>query len=190
MNLEAILEGLLFVVGDEGLTLEQISEILNIGNEDAKSLVSSLRERYESGERGIRITFLGNRFKLATKKEHQFFYQKLVERPDSNELSPAALECLAIVAYNEPITRIKLDEIRGVSSRDILKKLVAKGLLKEVGRSDQAGRPILYATTSQFCDYFGIAGKEDLPSFDIETPQIAESDLYNNDKNVDEIDIL
>ncbi len=190
MNLEAILEGLLFVVGDEGLSLEQISEILSIGNEEAKALVSNLREVYEADNRGIRITFLGNKFKLATKKEHQVYYQKLIERPDSNELSPAALECLAIVAYNEPITRTKLDEIRGVSSRDMLKKLVAKGLLKEIGRSDQAGRPILYGITSQFCDYFGIACKEDLPKIDFSASESIESDLYDSSSHGEEVEVL
>lgn len=178
MNLEAVLEGLLFVVGDEGLSLEQINEILNLNKEDTKTLVSSLRETYENDSRGIRLTFLGNKFKLATKKEHQEFYQKLIERPDSNQLTPTALECLAIVAYNEPITRVELDEIRGVSSREMLKKLVAKGLLKELGRSEQAGRPILYGITSQFCDYFGIASKEDLPEINFENPVVEERDLY------------
>lgn len=191
MNLEAILEGLLFVVGDEGLSLNQIVEILEISLDEAKVLLSDLRDNYESDSRGIRITFLGDKFKLSTKKEHQTYYQKLIQRPDSNELSSAALECLAIVAYNEPITRIKLDEIRGVSSREILKKLVAKGLLKEKGRSDQPGRPILYGVTSQFCDYFGVAGKEDLPKIDVVASQEEETDLYEQTSlSIEEIEIL
>lgn len=190
MSLEAVLEGLLFVVGDEGLSLEQISEILNLNKEESKSLLSQLRETYESDKRGVRVTFLGNKFKLATKKEHQDFYKKLIERPDSNQLTPTALECLAIVAYNEPITRVELDEIRGVGSRDMLKKLVAKGLLKELGRSNQVGRPILYGITSQFCDYFGIASKEDLPEIDFENPVIEESDLYEQLDLSEEIEVL
>ena len=84
-------------------------------------------------------------------------------------MSQAALETLAIIVYNEPITRLTIDEIRGVSSRDMVRKLVAKGFVKEVGRSDAPGRPILYATTSEFLDYFGLASKEDLPKFDIES---------------------
>lgn len=175
---EAILEGLLFVVGDEGLTLNQISEILEVSVDEAKELVSSLRTKYEETGRGIRINFLGDRFKLTTKKEHQEYYQKLILRPDSNELSPAALECLAIVAYKEPITRMELDEFRGVASRDILKRLVAKGLIKEQGRSDAPGRPIIYATTSQFYDYFGIANKSELPEIKIDDKEPSEEELY------------
>ena len=167
MNKEAVLEGMLFVVGEDGLTIEQIKDVLELNDEEAKELIISLKNKYESEERGIRINFLGNTFKLTTKKEHKDYYQKLIENPETNTLSQSALETLAIIAYNEPITRLTVDEIRGVSSREMVRKLVAKGLVKEVGRSDAAGRPILYATTSEFLDYFGLASKEDLPKIDI-----------------------
>lgn len=181
MNLEAVLEGLLFVVGDEGLTIKQIEDILDLSNEDAKQLVISLRAKYEADDRGIRIDFLGNTFKLTTKKEHKNYYQKLIENPETNVLSQAALETLAIIVYNEPITRVMIDEIRGVSSRDMIRKLVAKGLIKEIGRSDMPGRPILYATTSEFLDYFGLASKEELPKFDmIVEENVDDTDLYQS----------
>lgn len=181
MNMEAVLEGLLFVVGDEGLTINQIKDILNLEDEDAKRLIISLKEKYESTDRGIRIDFLGNTFKLTTKKEHKEYYQKLIENPETNVLSNAALETLAIVAYNEPVTRVMVDEIRGVSSRDMIRKLVAKGLVKEIGRSDLPGRPILYGTTSEFLDYFGLASKEDLPKFDmIVEESLDDTDLYHS----------
>lgn len=169
MNLEAVLEGMLFVVGEDGLTINQIKDVLNLNDEEAKELIISLKNKYESNDRGIRINFLGNTFKLTTKKEHKDYYQKLIENPETNTLSQAALETLAIIVYNEPITRLTIDEIRGVSSRDMVRKLVAKGFVKEVGRSDAPGRPILYTTTSEFLDYFGLASKEDLPKFDIES---------------------
>lgn len=181
MNLEAVLEGLLFVVGDEGLTVNQIEEILNLDNKQAKELIIALRERYEQSNRGIRIDFLGNTFKLTTKKEHKEYYQKLIENPETNVLSQAALETLAIIAYNEPITRVMIDEIRGVSSRDMIRKLVAKGLVKEIGRSDLPGRPILYSTTSEFLDYFGLSSKEDLPKFDLIVEENTDdTDLYHS----------
>ena len=181
MNMEAILEGLLFVVGDEGLTISQIKDILELEDEDAKRLIISLKEKYESSDRGIRIDFLGNTFKLTTKKEHKDYYQRLIENPETNVLTNAALETLAIIAYNEPVTRVMVDEIRGVSSRDMIRKLVAKGLVKETGRSDMPGRPILYATTSEFLDYFGLASKEDLPKFDtIIEESIDDTDLYHS----------
>ncbi len=163
MQNKAVLEGLLFVVGEEGLTMDQIEDILSINNLDAQELLRSLKHDYEDDSRGVRIDFLGNRFKLTTKSEHRNYYQKLIETPSSNVLTQPALETLAIIAYNEPITRVKVDELRGVGSTQIIRKLVAKGFVKEVGRSDLPGRPILYQTTNEFLDYFGLATIEDLP---------------------------
>ena len=159
----AVLEGLLYVVGEDGLTLEQIEYVLELEEEEARQLLKDLRKEYESNKRGIRIDFLGNRFKLTTKSEHRDYYQKLMENPTTNTLSQAALETLAIIAYNQPITRIQIDEIRGVASGQLVRKLVAKGFIKESGRSDMAGRPILYETTHEFLDYFGLANIEALP---------------------------
>jgi len=163
---KAVLEGLLFVVGEDGLTLEQIEDVLEIDEDTSKNLIMELKKDYEGEERGLRIDFLGNRFKLTTKFEHKKYYQKLIENPETNSLSQAALETLAIVAYNEPITRIQIDAIRGVGSASILRKLVAKGFIKESGRSDLPGRPILYETTNEFLDYFGLSSTKDLPNLE------------------------
>ena len=182
MNKLAVLEGLLFVVGDEGLTLNQMMDILETDDKEAKELLSSLKEKYEKDDSGIRINFLGNTFKLTTKKERREYFQKLIENEDSNVLSQAALETLAIVAYNQPITRLDINEIRGVDSAQMVRKLVAKGLLKEVGRTDAVGRPILYGTTSEFLDYFDLATIEDLPSIEEFVPEEMneETDLYHS----------
>ena len=163
---KAVLEGLLFVVGEDGLTLDQIEDVLNISEEESKALIMELKKDYEDESRGLRVDFLGNRFKITTKFEHKEYYQKLIENPETNFLSQAALETLAIVAYNEPVTRIQVDEIRGVSSSSIMRKLVAKGFIKETGRSELPGRPILYETTHEFLDYFGLSTIEDLPKLD------------------------
>ena len=163
---KAVLEGLLFVVGEDGLTIEQIEDVLNIDEESAKNLIRVLKHDHEDESRGLRIDFLGNRFKITTKFEHKEYYQKLIENPETNFLSQAALETLAIIAYNEPITRIQVDTLRGVGSTSIIRKLVAKGFIKEAGRSDVPGRPILYETTHEFLDYFGLASIEDLPDID------------------------
>lgn len=198
MNKEAIAEGLLFVVGEDGLTLTQLMENLEIEKEEATQILKNLQEKYEQESSGIRLNFLGNTFKLSTKKEHKQYYQKLIENPESNFLSQAALETLAIIAYNEPITRIEVDEIRGVGSSQIIRKLVAKNLIKEVGRSDAVGRPILYKTTSDFLDYFGLSTIEDLPKIEAlkeEATTKETTDLYHtkykeeNDK-IEEIDEL
>lgn len=163
MNKLGILEGILFVVGDEGITLDNICKIMDINIEEAKDLLKQLRSVYESDERGIRITFLGDAFKLTTKSEHKEYYRKMVEAPSINGLSQAALETLAIVAYNQPITRLEIDEIRGVSTGQMVRNLVAKGFLKESGKSTAPGRPNLYCTTSYFLDYFGLSTIKDLP---------------------------
>lgn len=167
MNLKGVLEGILFVVGDEGITLTKICEILNISMEEAKNLLKELKTSYENEERGIRISYLGDAFKLTTKQEHKEYYEKLVENPDNNLLSPSALEVLAIVAYNQPITRVEIDEMRGIASSHMIRRLVAKGLLKEAGKSTMPGRPNLYKTTSDFLDYFGLATLSDLPEIDM-----------------------
>ena len=175
--MKAILEGLLFVVGDEGLSIEQISDILGIDNEDAKELILDLKNDYESPDRGLRIDYLGNTLKLTTKREHKEYYQRLIEE-DNRVLSQASLEILAIVAYNEPITRIQIENIRGISSVHIIKKLLAKGLLKECGRADIVGRPILYKTTDDFLDYFGLSSKEELPEIKDIPLEENEEDLF------------
>ena len=166
MKNKAVLEGLLFVVGEDGLTLEQIEDVLTISEEDAKELVRELRHSYEEEDRGLRIDFLGNKFKLTTKFEHKEYYQKLLENPETNILSQAALETLAIIAYNEPLTRMQVDKLRGVGSTPIIRKLVAKGFIKEMGRSELPGRPILYETTNEFLDYFGLSSLEELPNME------------------------
>ena len=183
--MKAILEGLLFVVGEDGLTFEQIEDVLKIDEDTAKSLVLELKKDYEDESRGLRIDYLGNRIKVTTKFEHREYYQKLVENPETNYLSQAALETLAIIAYNEPITRIQVDTIRGVGSTHIIRRLVAKGFIKESGRSDLPGRPILYETTNEFLDYFGLSSIDDLPNIDefindLNNKKEDESDLYTS----------
>ena len=178
--MKGVLEGLLYVEGDLGITLEQVSEILNISLDNAKDLVLSLKEEYIKEDRGLRINFLGNSIKLTTKEEHKEYFQKLVESPKNNVLSPQALETLAIIAYNEPITRMQIDEYRGVDSIYVLRRLLAKGLVKECGRSDLPGRPILYKTTDEFLDYFNLSSKDDLPKIELLEENDEEKDLYTS----------
>ena len=185
MKNKAVLEGLLFVVGEDGLTLDQIEEVLELKEEEVKELVNELKHSYENEDRGLRIDFLGNRLKLTTKFEHREYYQKLLENPETNTLSQAALETLAIIAYNEPITRMQIDKLRGVGSSQMIRKLVAKGLVKESGRSDLPGRPILYETTNDFLDYFGLSNIKELPDMEkyIEASEAEteeEKDLYTS----------
>lgn len=182
MNLKSVTEGILFVVGDDGISIKELCEILEVDESEVKTILSELRKDYESNERGIRISFLGNTFKLTTKSEHKLYYEKLVTDGKSYTLSDASLETLAIIAYNEPITRIKIDEIRGVSSGQIVRKLLARGFIKECGKEDTLGKPNLYKTTDEFLDYFGLATKKDLPKLNAKENPIekTEVELYKS----------
>lgn len=178
--MEGIIEGLLYVQGDLGLTIKQIEDILEISEEEAKRLVLSLKNYYEENNRGLRINYLGNTIKLTTKEEHQEYYQKLLEDEKNHNLSQSALEVLAIIAYNEPITRGDLENMRGVDSTYVLRRLLAKGLIKECGKSDLPGRPILYKTTDDFLDYFGLASINDLPIIELKEDDSSPKDLYTS----------
>ena len=182
-----ILEGILFVVGDEGIDIKALSEIMNDKEENVKEYLKELKKRYESPEYGLRISYLGNAFKLTTKQEHKDYYEKLAYNPSTNKLSNAALETLAIIAYRQPITNSEISDIRGVQTGQLVRKLVAKGLIKEAGKSDMPGRPNLYKTTSEFLDYFGLATIEDLPQVNEENPSEGEevelfSSIYKDDE--------
>lgn len=178
--MEEIVEGLLYVQGDLGLTIKQIEDILEIDEKTAKEVVLNLKNYYDENKRGLRINFLGNSIKLTTREEHREYYQKLLEEPSSNTLSQSALETLAIIAYNEPITRGEVDSFRGVDSSYVMRRLLAKGLIKECGKSDLPGRPILYKTTDDFLDYFGLASKDDLPKIEDLNEDDSPKDLYTS----------
>lgn len=181
--MEGILEGLLYVQGDIGLTLKEVMSILDLNEEEAKNLVYKLKTSYEEENRGLRLSYLGNTFKLTTKQEHKDYYEKLLESPNTHVLSQAALEVLAIIAYNEPITRSQVDEMRGVDSTFMIRKLLAKGLLKEAGKSDMPGHPTLYKTTDDFLDYFGLSTKDDLPDIseiELDLDESKEKDLFQS----------
>lgn len=166
MNLLGVLEGILFAVGDEGITLKALAEVMEIDNDKVKELLKELQSRYESDQYGIRVSFLGDAFKLTTKREHADYYQRLLGNSESQSLSESALEVLAIIAYNQPITRSLIDDMRGVASSHIIRKLCARGLIKISGKSEMPGRPNLYSTTSDFLDYFGLSTIDDLPKIE------------------------
>ena len=181
MNIKAVLEGILFIVGDEGTTISEMANILEVSEEEVKNTLLELKKDYESETRGLRISYLGNTFKLTTKEEHKNYYEKLVTESRTTNLSNAALEVLAVIAYNEPITRLKIDEIRGVNSSQIVRRLLARGFIKICGKDDTIGKPNLYKTTNDFLDYFGLSSKEDLPDLIVrEMKENDEGDLYDS----------
>ncbi|MDE5052048.1 SMC-Scp complex subunit ScpB [Niallia taxi] len=163
-NWKGIIESLLFAAGDEGLTVKQLAHVLNVEQFEAEQITRELMEDYgKDQDRGISIVEIAGTFQLATKKEHSVYLKKLVESPHASTLSQAALETLAIIAYKQPITRAEIEEIRGVKTERPLHTLSAKALIKEVGRAEGAGRAILYGTTKEFLDHFGLKDLDELP---------------------------
>lgn len=162
-----VLEGLLFVIGEDGLLLEDIEKLLDVTKEEALSLLEQYKSNLQDETRGLKLVYLGNKYKLTTKEEHKEYYELLVDKVASSTLSQSALEVLAIIAYNEPITVGQIDEIRGVSSRDMVRKLLFKGLIDIAGKSELPGKPMLYKTTDKFLDYFNLSSKDELPKIEI-----------------------
>jgi len=180
--MKAVIEGLLFISGADGITVNDISKITELENEEIVKLLEELKHDYESADRGVQLVYLGNHYKLTTKEEHKEYYKKMVSEEINSNLSQSALETLAIIAYNQPITRIEIDEIRGVNSSYVLRKLLIKGLIEDVGRSEMAGRPKQYAVTDLFLDHFGLESTDDLPELNIEedTVEDTESNLFKS----------
>lgn len=172
----SVLESILFAVGEDGLTLIDLSNILQLDSEKVLELIDELKNKYEKDEKsGIELNLLGNSYKLTTKEKNKEYIKKLADET-SNTLSKSALETLAIIAYNEPITRIQIDEIRGINSAQMVRNLVNKGFVENVGKSDLPGRPLLYKTTDRFLDYFGLSSIKDLPKIELEEVEVLEDD--------------
>ena len=187
--MKAVVEGLLFLVGEDGIDLETICNVLEIEQGQGKKLIEELANDYKSEERGITIQKFGHLYKLTTKKEHKEYYNRLADLPNIKNLSQSALETLAIIAYNEPITRLQVDELRGVNSSQVIRNLIAKDFIKAVGKSDKLGHPNLYGITDEFLDYFGLESKDKLPSIEEIKTDDSDIDLYDS-KYKEEIEEL
>lgn len=179
-ELVAVVQGLLFIAGAEGLTIEALATYLNLSKKKSKvqEVVDELQAKLAVDEScGLAVIKLGDFYKLTTKAEHHQFYQVLQEQPITR-LSQAALETLAIIAYNQPVTKTKIEEIRGVNCDGIMNKLKSLNFVSEAGRSELPGRPILYVITNEFMDHFqleSLAQLPELPNFNFETEQ----EIYN-----------
>jgi len=160
---QSIVEALLFASGDEGLSLKQLVTVLDLEEQEVVEIMKDLEKGYREKERGIELVEVAGHYQLTTKKEHAPYLKRLVETPANTSLSQAALETLAIIAYRQPITRAEVEEIRGVKTERPIHTLVTKALIKEVGRAEGTGRAILYGTTKEFLEYFGLKSIEELP---------------------------
>ncbi|MFU0823826.1 SMC-Scp complex subunit ScpB [Clostridium sp.] len=161
----SIIESILFVSG-EAMNIKEIAYILECDIEYTYKLLQELREEYEKEERGILLINMNDEYTLVTKSENSDFIQKLLKTNSRQSLSRAALETLAIIVYRQPITRVEIDEIRGVKSDKAIQTLLERNLIKESGRKHVLGRPIMYGTTDEFLRYFGLQDLEQMPSLD------------------------
>ena len=176
---KAVLEGLLFIVGDEGITAEQAATALDITPELAAEYFEDLMKEYTDDDRGIEIASFGGVYRFLSKAFVHEYAKRLFQISKQNVLSQAALETLAIIAYKQPITRVEIEEIRGVGADMMLRKLLARDLIKESGRSEAAGRPILYEVTEEFMNSFKLLSLKELPELPQFNTEEESEELFN-----------
>lgn len=162
-NEGAALEALLFISGEEGLSKKELLRSLEIEEHQLKDLLDELYEKYNQSTSGIDLIYTAGSYKLVTKAHYEDVVKEYAQSLDSQKLSKQALELLAIVAYRQPVTRLTIEEIRGVQSSGLIQKLQLHDLIEESGRLDLPGRPFVYSTTAYFLDYFGLESLDDLP---------------------------
>ena len=178
-ELNGIIEGLLFVAGDEGISLEQLSAILEVNGESLELLMDEFMNGYNSHpDRGLEVIRYSKRYKLLTRAICHPYVQKLYEDSSSLQFSQAALETLAIIAYKGPVTRVEIEEIRGVSCDMMIRKLLARNLIREAGRLDTPGMPYTYMVTEQFMDTFSLTSLDELPELP-DYSENRESELFD-----------
>lgn len=159
---EAAIEAILFTMG-ESVEAEKIAAAIDHDVETTVKIIHNMMDYYEDEGRGIRIIELEGSFQLCTKQEYYDTLIKVCSQPRKYTLSDAALETLSIIAYKQPITKLEIEKIRGVNSDRAVNKLVELGLVKEVGRLDAPGRPMLFGTTEEFLRTFGVQSIDELP---------------------------
>lgn len=184
-NYISVLEGLLFVAGDDGISLEEASYILELEKSAVRQLLDELKKRLEDENSGLELLLTASHYKLVTKASLKSYIEKYAVSPYSSQLSQASLETLAIIAYKQPVTRVDIESIRGVQSSGSIQKLLLRDLIEEAGRLDSPGRPKLYKTTAYFMDYFGLESLDALPDasdlFDLDSEEANQLFRDNHD---------
>lgn len=168
----SIMEGLLFITGDDGLTASKAAEAMQISIGQAETVLNDLMEQYYTADHGFEIEHYGDTYRFLSKACVHESARRLFQIDKEARLSNAAMETLAIIAYRQPITRVEIEEIRGVGADVMLRKLEARGLIQESGRSDAPGRPFLYTVTDEFMNAFGLTSLSELPDL----PQFAQEE--------------
>lgn len=175
------IEALLFVAGDEGMTAKQLAQYIEVEMMDIEAGLSELQSQYNEEEaRGITLKHLAGTYQLTTKPEVADTLKKLIENPTNQVLTAASLEVLAIIAYKQPLTRAEVEDLRGVKSERPIATLVSRALVQEVGRAEGTGRAILYGTTKEFLNYFGLKNIKELPPLpeNVDSDEEQPTDLF------------
>ena len=159
---KAIIEGILFSMG-ESVELEKIAGTLGLDQKKTKELIDEMRNEWEEQKRGVTITELDGAYQMCTRPEIYEYLIKIAKQPKRRVLTDVLLETLSIIAYKQPVTKMEIEKIRGVSSDHAVNKLVEYHLVCELGRLDAPGRPLLFGTTEEFLRSFGVHSIDDLP---------------------------
>lgn len=168
---KAVLESILFTMG-ESVEVERLAAVIEEDKKTTKELLLEMKEDYDSRECGITLMELEDSFQMCTKGDMYEYLIKIAKTPRKYVLTDTLLETLSIIAYKQPITRLEIEKIRGVSCDHAVNRLVEFGLIAEVGRMDAPGRPLLFGTTEEFLRSFGVKSLEELP--ELSQVQIAE----------------
>lgn len=160
---EAIIEAVLFAMGDS-VEMSKLVHVLEMDSKAIKKIITDMNQRYEAQERGITIVELEDSYQLCTKPELYEYLIKVAKAPRKYVLSDTVLETLSIIAYKQPVTRLEVEKIRGVSCDHAVNRLLEFNLIQELGRLDAPGRPLLFGTTEEFLRTFGVKSLGDLPT--------------------------
>lgn len=180
-----VVEAILFSSG-EPVECGRLCEATGLIKSEIMLIIDALCEKYDDKSSGIELLRLNDSFQLATKKEYSGYIKSALEIKKNTALSPAAMETLTIIAYNQPVTKSFVENVRGVDSSGVVNSLVEKGLLAEAGRLDLPGRPIAYKTTDNFLRSFRLSSLNDLPPVPEHNQQITMDDIAkNNDGNIE-----
>ena len=164
-EIKSIIESLLFIWGDP-LSDEDFASILELKKDEISGIMDEMISEYDYNRRGIRIIKANNTYQLSTRAEHFQWISKLKHAKPNKSLSNAAMEVLAIIAYRQPVIKSEIDDIRGVRSDRSIQTLMEKNLIKEVGRLERIGRPIISGTTDEFLRMFSLETLDEMPDFD------------------------
>lgn len=163
-EIKNIIESILFAYGDP-ISIKELNYAINeeLSNKEIELMLISLMEEYKENNRGIQIIKLENKYQMCTNKKYASFIKKILEPKKKKPLSQATLETLTIVAYKQPITKIEIEDIRGVKCDKVIQTLIENDLIVEAGRIDKIGKPIIYKTTNEFLKLLNIEKLNDLP---------------------------